>query len=396
MKKIIYIFTLLILLKIFFTFLDDLKNIKDYFSNTFIKETLTFYIISIDDSKHNITFEGNINDTISVKIPYKIDKSKKINLEAYEETVILNEKNSKEKEKNVKLIFSYPEQLSLTGEGYIDAILKIDDKESNIPDKIFKTRQLQIDDENEYILAEFIFPRNLKYKQYGVLQVKVISGIKDRMFHSLEHSKRNQKYIYYPIVSPLTGKIWLNNNLGSNYSNINNVNWNKNPFQQAKSILDEDAYGNLFQWGRKSDGHELRINYNNIKYTNSKSDNPNHQLQIISNSYPYDWRINEDNSLWKDTKNFNNVCPEGWRVPTKKELFDEIKDNSIEDNYLKLTLGGYKLRNDNFLFSEKLYGAYWTNEISDSYANFLLIGNGFKQTSIIYKSAAFSVRCIKD
>lgn len=214
MKKIIYIFTLLILLKIFFTFLDDLKNIKDYFSNTFIKETLTFYIISIDDSKHNITFEGNINDTISVKIPYKIDKSKKINLEAYEETVILNEKNSKEKEKNVKLIFSYPEQLSLTGEGYIDAILKIDDKESNIPDKIFKTRQLQIDDENEYILAEFIFPRNLKYKQYGVLQVKVISGIKDRMFHSLEHSKRNQKYIYYPIVSPLTGKIWLNNNLG--------------------------------------------------------------------------------------------------------------------------------------------------------------------------------------
>ena len=66
------------------------------------------------------------------------------------------------------------------------------------------------------------------------------------------------------------------------------------------------------------------------------------------------------------------------------------------NNYLKLILGGYKLRNDNYLFSEKLYGAYWTNEITDSYANFLLIGNGFKQTSIIYKSAAFSVRCIKE
>ena len=56
---------------------------------------------------------------------------------------------------------------------------------------------------------------------------------------SQNHKCRNQKYIYYPIVSPLTGKIWLNNNLGSNYSNINNVNWNKNPFQQAKSILDD-------------------------------------------------------------------------------------------------------------------------------------------------------------
>lgn len=64
MKKIIYIFILLILLKILFTFLIDLKNIKDYFSNTYIKETLTFYIISIDDSKYNITFEGNINDSM--------------------------------------------------------------------------------------------------------------------------------------------------------------------------------------------------------------------------------------------------------------------------------------------------------------------------------------------
>lgn len=395
MKKTIYILLAILLLCGVYKYLKSQEKIKDYFSNTFIKEKLTFYIVSINDKSYNINIEGNIENTIDVKIPYKIDNSKKIDLEAYEQTILLNEENSKEKEKNAKLTFSYPKQIGLRGEGYINATLKIYDKESNIPDYRFKTRQLEIEKEDEYTLAEFLYPRNLKYKQYGILEIKIISGIKDRMFDSKEHSKRNQKYIYYPIMSPITGKYWLNNNLGSYYSNIINDYWKKNPFQQAKSITDKDAYGNLFQWGRKSDGHEIRGKFEYNGFTDLKSDNPKHKLHIVSSNYPYDWREKEDNSLWQENKENNNVCPIGWRVPTKKEFLDEFINSSVENNHLKLTLAGYRLNIDNSIFSENLYGNYWTSDIENSYANFLLINHQNIETGLIYKSAGFSVRCIK-
>lgn len=396
MKKIIKITLIICPLYIIFNFYNNSKSIKDYFSNTFIKEKLIFYVVSINDKSYNINIEGNIEDTIDIKIPYKIDKSKKIDLEAYEQTILLNKENSKEKEENVKLIFSYPKQIGLTAEGYINATLKIYDKESNIPDNKFKTRQLEIEKESEYTLAEFLYPRNLKYNQYGILEVKIISGIKDKMFDSKKHLERNQKYIYYPIMSPITGKYWLNNNLGSYYSNIISDDWKRNPFQQAKSSTDRNAYGNLFQWGRKSDGHELRGKFEYKDFTDLKSDNPNHKLYIVSNNYPYDWRENGNNELWENSKSENNVCPIGWRIPTKKEFLDEFINNSIENNYLKLTLAGYRLNIDKSIFSENLYGNYWTSDVEDSYANFLLINHQNIETSLIYKSAGFSVRCIEE
>lgn len=388
MKKIFILIGVIFFLYISYNSFNNLDKIKDYFSNTYIEDNLNIYVISINDTKYNLNIKGDMEDTISIKLPYNISNSELVKIKAYEKSVFLNEKDSRENEKNVKLTFFYPEQ-TISGKGYIKAFLKINDKGSTIPDNKFKPRQLEIENENEYVLAEFIYPRNLKYTQYGKLKIEVISGIKDRMF------EENNKYVYYPILSPITGKYWLNNNLGSYYSDIKNSIWKKNPLQQSKSIIDKNAFGNLFQWGRKSDGHELRYKFSNKFFTQIKSDNPNNDFFIVSNNYPFDWRENEDNTLWNGINGKNNVCPIGWRLPTNDEFLDEFASTS-NNNFLKLTLAGYKLNYDNSIISENLYGNYWTSDVEDSYARFFSLQGGEDiNSSIIYKTAAFSVRCIK-
>lgn len=296
MKRIIYIIMSIFFIVIYFKNNDmkEIKFIEQLFSNIFINENLTYYIVSINDSKYNINIEGVIDnvDKIQIKIPYHISSFRKIDLDAYREIVVLDNLDSSENESNSKLIFSYPKQIGITGDGYINATLEIDDENSTVPDKKFKTKQLEIEKSNEYTLAKFSYPNNLLFKQYGSLEVKVISGIKDRMYGIRDNSENTQShnFIYYPIISPITGRIWLNNNLGAEYSNVNNFSWANNPFQQAKSIKDINAYGSLFQWGRKADGHEFRnskiISFGNIDVI---SDNPDHNFYIASNKYPYDW-----------------------------------------------------------------------------------------------------------
>lgn len=405
MKKVIYIILGIFISKIIFEFYINFTKTEKYFQNTYIEERLTSYIISINDLKYKINIEGNIdiNTNHQIKIPYYISSSKKVDLDEYKQVVTLNNNYSSENEHNAKLILSYPKQFGLSGNGYINATLEIDDKESSIHDNKFKTKQLEIEKDDGYTLAEFTYPRNFLYNQYGVLEIKVISGIKDKMYKKRDNAGNIQShnFVYYPIVSPITGKIWLNNNLGAKYSDINNIYLYGNLFKQAKSIVDVDAYGNLFQWGRKSDGHEFRNKQELSVNMNYPSDNPTHNFHIISNKYPFDWRVNKNDKLWDNVDSINNVCPNGWRLPTKVEFENEFNAGLIlndNNNDLKLTMAGYKLNNNSSsnILCEGLYGNYWTKDVSNSYAYFLIFNPNYKGISTIYKTAGFSVRCIKD
>ena len=93
----------------------------------------------------------------------------------------------------------------------------------------------------------------------GTYKITVLSGIVDRMYGVSDNASNTEshKFVYIPVVSPDTGKVWLNNNLGAEYADATNPNDNFNPRQQATGISDYLAYGSLFQWGRKADGHEL-------------------------------------------------------------------------------------------------------------------------------------------
>jgi len=72
------------------------------------------------------------------------------------------------------------------------------------------------------------------------------------------------------------GKCWLDRNLGAT--------------AVCTSSTHAACYGDLFQWGRAADGHQIRTS--GTTSTRSSSDNPGHSNFITHTSSPYDWRRN--------------------------------------------------------------------------------------------------------
>ncbi|MFU2093964.1 hypothetical protein [Ornithobacterium rhinotracheale] len=186
----------------------------------------------------------------------------------------------------------------------------------------------------QYVIATF--PIDMNGTRYDVV-LKGIGGIPDRCFGktTLEcvgygANVKEHEFIYVPIEGP-DGRTWLNNNLGAEYANINSPHFN--PAQGAKSLTDENAYGSLFQWGRKPDGHEL-MNWK----TSTHGTPANPSLQWKSDS---------------QLKSFEDPCPAGYHTPTTDELralhlavtgtlylIDDPK--FIVSNGLNLTVAGYR------------------------------------------------------
>ncbi len=153
---------------------------------------------------------------------------------------------------------------------------------------------------------------------------------------------------YKVVTSPKTGKQWLDRNLGAT--------------QVATSVdNDANARGDLYQWGRNTDGHEKR----NSLTTSTKSLNPGNKF-VYTPSTPYDWRpnANQDDALWNSGTeaapvrvDANDPCPKGFRVPTvtewRAELFQDYGTNNtayytnatdIFNGFLKLCTTGYRDR----------------------------------------------------
>jgi hypothetical protein len=102
----------------------------------------------------------------------------------------------------------------------------------------------------------------------------------------------------------LTGRVWMDRNLGAS--------------RVALSSSDSDAYGDLYQWGRRADGHQCRNAITTS--TLSSSDQPGHGDFIIATSSPYDWRSPQNIDLWLGLSGVNNPCPSGFRLPTEAEF----------------------------------------------------------------------------
>lgn len=182
---------------------------------------------------------------------------------------------------------------------------------------------------NDYLgvlMARFQFPSNNTgtSKNYDV---RILPGIPDKMFGLPDAAgvANNHNFLYLPVQAE-DGYTWLNNNLGADYTNTASSNFSI--AQQATSAQDFKAYGSLFQWGRKPDGHELVI------WTGAKAGTPvNTVVTGIANDNPTDtrfigtgggWRVTSNPTLWQNSSAPNNPCPIGFKVPSKSQL----------DNYL--------------------------------------------------------------
>jgi len=222
------------------------------------------------------------------------------------------------------------------------------------------------------------------------------------------------------------------------------------PSQQAYYSKPTDEYGDLYQWGRVADGHQLRTSQS-YPTNNTTSENGavsgsdlDGDGQVASTSAAYkkfiknndattfdDWRIPPVDILWYNgSKTINDPCPDGWRVPTGVELqsiMDGSKDivsfsgsyNSVSGNRwqwvstsgagylitpsgsssptLFLPAAGYRTHDYSTLTFVGSYGYYWSSSADGTNASRMTfnLDNVFPG-NYASRSSGFSVRCVAD
>ncbi len=187
------------------------------------------------------------------------------------------------------------------------------------------------------------------------------------------------------VTNPVTGKTWMDRNLGA--------------LQVATSSVDIDAYGDLYQWGRATDGHQKRTS--STTDVLSDSDTPGHDDFIITFDTPYDWRNPANDNLWQGVNGINNPCPTGYRLPTKIEWQDEIASWGTNDasgafhSPLKLPLTGYR-DNGGGINNVGSNGNYWTSTVAGSYAIGVYFDGSSASTYGRFRASGYAVRCIKN
>ncbi len=194
------------------------------------------------------------------------------------------------------------------------------------------------------------------------------------------------EFTWNDVTNPTTGRTWMDRNLGAS--------------QVAESSTDSLAYGDLYQWGRGSDGHQCR----NSATTDglSDSDSVGHGDFLIISTFqddsPYDWRSPQNDSLWQGVDGINNPCPSGYRLPTETEWEEEVESWTSQNAFgsvLKLPMAGIR-HNSGSLSNVGTGGYYWSSTVSGAGARYLIFGSSDAGMNPSLRAYGSSVRCIKD
>jgi hypothetical protein len=199
-------------------------------------------------------------------------------------------------------------------------------------------------------------------------------------------------------VSTTAFKVFACHNLG--------VNTSRDPF----SYQDGAINGDLYQWGRKADGHEIRNSF--IIATQATNILATSPTTVVSRFISFDsnWQIPPINNLWGDgtfgdnpIKAANDPCPLGFEVPSLTQW-----QNVSSNNTWKWTGNGYTVgsflylpaagrREGNILLQVGLIGDYWSSTTtgpgSAETLNFFL---DTVRTGYPWRTVGLSVRCISE
>jgi hypothetical protein len=188
------------------------------------------------------------------------------------------------------------------------------------------------------------------------------------------------------VTNPTTGKIWMDRNLGAS--------------QVATSSSDAASYGDLYQWGRRADGHQCRTSATTAAL--SSIDQPAHGNFILAPSTPYDWRSPQNTNLWQGVNGINNPCPSGYRIPTEPELEAERLSWSVNTSVgafasvLKLPMAGYRGHSNGSLSNVGTSGHYWSSTVSGPTSRSLHFGSSSAGMGTADRARGVAVRCLKD
>lgn len=222
---------------------------------------------------------------------------------------------------------------------------------------------------------------------YSLFVIITILSCGTKNHSSEELWVRDDKTAVVEIISPVTGRIWMDRNLGASRS--------------ATSSSDSLSYGDLYQWGRGSDGHQLRTSPTTSLL--SSTIHPKHGSFILSDSPGnWDWLSPQNKNLWQGLNGENNPCPLGYRLPTELEWKAEhsswVSNNAAGAFASPLKLpssGAREPRNGSLIFVGE-HGGYWASTILDGEVR----GMGFSSdvAGMIYYDNArgLSIRCIKN
>ena len=185
------------------------------------------------------------------------------------------------------------------------------------------------------------------------------------------------------VYNPITGETWMDRNLGAT--------------QIATSFDDVNAYGDLYQWGRNTDGHQIRTSSTTSILSTTNS--PNHSDFILANS---DWLTVSDDNLWQDVNGINNPCPLGFRLPTEAELEAErlswISNDAAGafESPLKLTIGGARSRMSGAIGNVGTFVGYRTSDLNGLQSRMLGISLTTSFMGDRDRADGNCVRCIQD
>jgi uncharacterized protein (TIGR02145 family) len=172
--------------------------------------------------------------------------------------------------------------------------------------------------------------------------------------------------------------------------------------------------GALYQWGRKTDGHEVR--------TSSTLAGPLAGAVasrfITNSSTPYDWISPQNDNLWLDaSKTANDPCPAGFRVPTQAQWGGLFRDGRTSGAPGTATRNTWTWTGNGFTVGANLYlpaagyrdayvadlgnvgthGNYWSSTVSGTRAYYLYIQNDYVFPGLSdNRGYGYSVRCISE
>ncbi len=189
------------------------------------------------------------------------------------------------------------------------------------------------------------------------------------------------------MISP--NAVWMDRNLGAS--------------QVATAKDDAASFGDLYQWGRNTDGHEKRSSGTAAGPVTAGNEGVNF---ITFNG---DWLTLPDDTRWNSgtamapVKGVHDPCPSGYRVPTKEELVKDVDlaaSGNTSDSYfnsaLKFPAAGFRLGSSGSIIVGAGNGHYWTSSIIGSTNIEMWMYNDFGSSfQVEPRSKGASIRCVR-